>query len=50
MPAKDEPDATLKNQSSSSQHKFTDRTLQIFLKEMRLAVKQENSTEVNVRC
>jgi len=46
MPAKDEPDATLKNQSTSSQHKFENRTLKIFLKEMRLAVKDENSTEL----
>ena len=30
-------------QPSASQHKFSSRTLQIFLKEMRLALKQENA-------
>ena len=48
MPSKDEPDAVLKNQSTSSQHKFKDRTLQLFLKEMRLAVKHEDPTKVNI--
>ena len=47
MPSKDEPDAVLKNQSTSSQHKFKDRTLQLFLKEMRLAVKHDDPTKVN---
>ena len=47
MPSKDEPDAILKNQSTSSQHRFKDRTLQLFLKEMRLAVKHEDPTKVN---
>ena len=49
FPSKDEPDTTLKNQVDTyTQHKFTDRTLQIFLEEMRLAMKHENSDEVNI--
>jgi len=48
IPSKDEPDTTLKNQVDTyTQHKFTDRTLQIFLKEMRLAMKHENSDELS---
>ena len=40
---KQAPVAQQQQQLAASQHKFSSRTLQIFLKEMRLALKQENA-------
>ena len=43
-----EPDVILGSQVAVAyQHRFSERTLQIFLKEMRLALKDDNHNEVN---
>ena len=43
-----EPDVKLGSQVAvASQHRFSERTLQIFLKEMRLALKDDNHNEVS---
>ena len=45
---RDEPDVKLGSQVAvASQHRFSERTLQIFLKEMRLALKDDNHNEVS---
>jgi len=47
MPSRDEPDVKLGSQVAvASQHRFSERTLQIFLKEMRLALKDDNHNEL----
>ena len=46
--SRDEPDVKLGSQVAvASQHRFSERTLQIFLKEMRLALKDDNHNEVS---